>query len=224
VNGGRGVLVALATLAACATTTPARRPHLDASGTLLSALPSEVRLALEDYQDPTRGRMLAISLRVAHSASQSLDGLILISATGQIAVGDVRARRAFLIVPWASKRLPGRLQLAWVGKRPDGTDKQPAYYEYAFEPAPIEGLPVGAHYIGRPIYKYPLFADHSAFEHKRDQHPYSRVDYTKVKCPTAEAILETCVILQVNEAYSDADLDDTVKAFERVVAYYQSKR
>jgi len=143
VNGGRGVLVALATLAACATTTPARRPHLDASGTLLSALPSEVRLALEDYQDPTRGRMLAISLRVAHSASQSLDGLILISATGQIAVGDVRARRAFLIVPWASKRLPGRLQLAWVGKRPDGTDKQPAYYEYAFEPAPIEGLPVG---------------------------------------------------------------------------------
>ena len=51
-----------------------------------------------------------------------------------------------------------------------------------------------------------------------------RIDYAKVKCPTAEAILETCVILAVNEAYSDGDLDDTVKACERVVGYLQSKR
>ncbi len=28
-----------------------------------------------------------------------------------------------------------------------------------------EGLPVGAHYIGDPIYTYPLFRDHTAFEH-----------------------------------------------------------
>ena len=41
---------------------------------------------------------------------------------------------------------------------------------------------------------------------------------------TAEAILNTCVVLAVNEAYSDQDLDDTVKAFERVVGYFQSKR
>ena len=40
----------------------------------------------------------------------------------------------------------------------------------------------------------------------------------------AEAILNTYAILAVNESYSDADLDDTVKAFERVVAWFQSKR
>jgi perosamine synthetase len=85
-----------------------------------------------------------------------------------------------------------------------------------------EGVPVSPHYIGRPIYKYPLFADHSAFEH--GEHPYARFDYAKSDCPTAEAILDTCAILAINEAYSDGDLDETVRAFEKVVAYFQLKR
>lgn len=85
-----------------------------------------------------------------------------------------------------------------------------------------EGLPAGAHYITRPIYKYPLFTNHSAFDH--GEHPYSRVDYTKVKCAEGEAILDTCVNLAVNESYSDADLDETVKGFEKVVGYFQSKK
>ena len=85
-----------------------------------------------------------------------------------------------------------------------------------------EGVPVGAHYIGRPIYKYPLFLEHTAFEH--GDHPFKRVDYHKVSCPVAEAILDTCVNLAINEAYSDADLEDTVKAFERVVGYFQAKK
>jgi dTDP-4-amino-4,6-dideoxygalactose transaminase len=85
-----------------------------------------------------------------------------------------------------------------------------------------EGVPVAPHYIGKPIYKYPLFQDHSAFEH--GDHPFKRIDYKKVSCPTAEAILDTYAILAVNESYSDGDLDDTVKAFERVVAWFQSKR
>ena len=85
-----------------------------------------------------------------------------------------------------------------------------------------EGCPISAHYIGRPIYKYPLFVNHSAFE--RGDHAYKRIDYTKVKCATAEAILDTVVILAVNEAYSDDDLDETAKAFEKVVAHFQSKK
>ena len=59
---------------------------------------------------------------------------------------------------------------------------------------------------------------------QRTRTPPLGIDYTKVTCPVAEAILETCAILAINEAYSDADLDDTVKAFERVVGYFQSKR
>ena len=85
-----------------------------------------------------------------------------------------------------------------------------------------EGLPANAHYIGKPIYKYPLFTDHSAFE--RGDHPYKRVDYNAVKCPVAEQILDTCVVLAVNESYTDQDLDETVAGIERVVAHFQSKR
>jgi dTDP-4-amino-4,6-dideoxygalactose transaminase len=85
-----------------------------------------------------------------------------------------------------------------------------------------EGVPTAAHYIARPIYRYPLFMNHSAYE--RGEHPFARIDYKQVKCPVAEAILDTCVILAVNESYSDADLDDTVKAFERVVGYFQAKQ
>ena len=85
-----------------------------------------------------------------------------------------------------------------------------------------EGLPVAAHYIQRPVYQYPLFTDHSAFEH--GEHPYKRIDYKNVKCPVAEKILETCVILSINEGYTDQDLEETVKGFERVVHWFQSKR
>lgn len=85
-----------------------------------------------------------------------------------------------------------------------------------------EGLPVSAHYIARPIYKYPLFVNHSAFE--RGDHPYKRVNYTQVSCPTAEKILDTCVILAVNEAYDDTDLEETARAFEKVVAHFQSAK
>jgi dTDP-4-amino-4,6-dideoxygalactose transaminase len=85
-----------------------------------------------------------------------------------------------------------------------------------------EGLPVSAHYIARPIYKYPLFVDHSAFE--RGHHAYQRIDYTAVKNDNAEAILDTCVVLAVNENYTDQDLDETARGFERVVGHFQSKR
>jgi perosamine synthetase len=85
-----------------------------------------------------------------------------------------------------------------------------------------EKLPAAAHYIQRPIYQYPLFTDHSAFEH--GDHAFKRIDYKSVKCPVAEEILATCVIIAVNEGYTDQDLEETVKGFERVVHWFQSKR
>ncbi len=85
-----------------------------------------------------------------------------------------------------------------------------------------EKLPAAAHYIQRPVYKYPLFLNHSAFDH--GEHPYKAVDYSSVKCPVAEEILDTCVVVAVNEGYTDQDLDETVKGFERVVHWFQSKR
>jgi dTDP-4-amino-4,6-dideoxygalactose transaminase len=69
-----------------------------------------------------------------------------------------------------------------------------------------------------------LFKNHSAFAH--GEHPFARVDYTDAKnrCPVAEEILKTCVIVPVNEAYSDEDLDETAVAFEKVVPWLRAKR
>jgi perosamine synthetase len=85
-----------------------------------------------------------------------------------------------------------------------------------------EGVPAGAHYIGRPVYEYPVFADHSAFE--RGTHPYAARQYGAGLCPTAEAILETCVRLSCHEAFTPGDLDDSVRAVRKVATWFSSKR
>ncbi len=84
-----------------------------------------------------------------------------------------------------------------------------------------EGLPVSAHYTERCIYEYPLLADHSAYE--RGEHPYEDHPYGPGQCPHAEAILETCVQLAVNQAYTDTDLDETVRAIRRVAAWFRER-
>ncbi|HZZ43745.1 MAG TPA: DegT/DnrJ/EryC1/StrS family aminotransferase [Tepidisphaeraceae bacterium] len=85
-----------------------------------------------------------------------------------------------------------------------------------------EGLPVAAHYIGKTIYEYPLMVNHSAFDH--GAHPFAKREYKKGLCPNAEAILATCIMLPVNEAHDQQDLDETAHGIQRVARYFQSKR
>lgn len=82
-----------------------------------------------------------------------------------------------------------------------------------------EGLPVSAHYIGQCVYQYPIFTDHSAFE--RGTHAYSARAYTEGLCPSAEMILDTSVVLAVNEAYTDTDLEETAYAIRRVAQWFR---
>ena len=84
-----------------------------------------------------------------------------------------------------------------------------------------EGLSPMAHYIGRPIYDYPIFRNHSAFE--RGTHPYADREYKKGDCPTAEKILETFIHLPVNEAFTDANLDETANAIIKVAKWFNQK-
>lgn len=84
-----------------------------------------------------------------------------------------------------------------------------------------EGLPITAHYIGRPIYEYPVMIHHSAFAHA--PHPFAAREYKKGLCPNAEAILASCLMLSINQAYDDQDLAETARAIKRAVAYFQSK-
>ncbi len=81
-----------------------------------------------------------------------------------------------------------------------------------------EGLRASAHYIGQCVYEYPIFVEHSAFE--RGSHPYAQYQYGKGLCPEAEAILDSCVILAVNQAYTKADLAETVQGIRKVASWF----
>lgn len=79
-----------------------------------------------------------------------------------------------------------------------------------------EGLPVGAHYIGQPVYRYPLFAERSVFV--RGSHPCYGQAYPEGLCPNAEAILRRCLILSVHEDYDDQDLEETALGIRKAAA------
>lgn len=81
-----------------------------------------------------------------------------------------------------------------------------------------EGIRASAHYIGQCIYTYPIFREHSAFE--RGEHPYMQREYGPGLCPQAEAILETCVVLAINQAYNQTDLEETVAGLRKVAQWY----
>lgn len=81
-----------------------------------------------------------------------------------------------------------------------------------------EGLPVSAHYIQQCVYEYPVFVEHSAFS--RGSAPYMARTYGKGLCPNAEAILDTAVMLAINEAYTEADLEETACAIRRVAEWF----
>lgn len=85
-----------------------------------------------------------------------------------------------------------------------------------------EGIGVGAHYIGTPIYNYPVFARHSAFP--RGEHAYQRTDYAPGLCPETERILRDCVLLGVNEGYSETDLDETAAGIRKVACWLAARK
>lgn len=84
-----------------------------------------------------------------------------------------------------------------------------------------EGIPVKAHYIGQPIYEYPVFKKHSAFAHA--EHPFSVHNYASGDCPVAEDILKHGVVMPINEAYTADDLDETASAFGRVTEWFSKQ-
>lgn len=73
-----------------------------------------------------------------------------------------------------------------------------------------QGVPAAAHYIGRCVYEYPIFTDHSAFTH--GGHAYEREPYGTGLCPNAEAFLKSIVTIAINEGYTETDLDCAARA------------
>lgn len=81
-----------------------------------------------------------------------------------------------------------------------------------------EGIRCSAHYIGEPVYRYPLFVNHSAFA--RGSHPFQSRDYGSEKCLVAEAVLQSAVMLPVNENFTSTDADEIARGIRRVARWF----
>jgi dTDP-4-amino-4,6-dideoxygalactose transaminase len=86
-----------------------------------------------------------------------------------------------------------------------------------------EGVPVSPGYLSQPVYGYPVLAQRrlyggSGFPFTS---PPARTEFTYGPglCPRAERLIgETLLVVQWNEAYTDADADEIAAAFARVHA------
>ena len=71
-----------------------------------------------------------------------------------------------------------------------------------------------------PVYRYRVFQAHNFFGGAwpaRDS-GLTAMDYREVKCPVAEAILEDAITLPINEAMTDAYLDQVAHVIRTVAA------
>jgi len=90
-----------------------------------------------------------------------------------------------------------------------------------------EGIPCEPNKItgGMPVYLYDVFQNLSAFPKSRlpfvSRDLGSRVSYPRGLCPVAEEAFEHTFNLNVTEFYTEADVDDMVKAVAKVAAHYR---
>lgn len=81
-----------------------------------------------------------------------------------------------------------------------------------------EGVVASAGYLPKPVYAYRVFQTHNFFGGHWPVRDFgiTAMDYTRVRCPVAEAILKDSVVLKVNEAMSDGYVDKVAHAIRTV--------
>jgi dTDP-4-amino-4,6-dideoxygalactose transaminase len=86
-----------------------------------------------------------------------------------------------------------------------------------------EGVSAGAGYIPSPVYRYPVFQNHDFFAGRWPVREFglTKMDYREVRCPVAEAILETAILCPLNQGMSEAYVLETAEAFRKVAAHYR---
>ena len=85
-----------------------------------------------------------------------------------------------------------------------------------------EGVPASAGYIPVPLYGNPVFRKHGFFAGRWPVKEFglTAMDYTKVTCPEAEAILKAGVRLTVHEGMSEAYVQSVAAAVRKVAGHY----
>lgn len=85
-----------------------------------------------------------------------------------------------------------------------------------------EGALCSAGYIPVPVYQLPYFQAHSFFAGRWPikELGLTQMDYTKVKCTQAEAILATGIQCTLNESMSESLMQETAKAIRKVAKHF----
>jgi perosamine synthetase len=85
-----------------------------------------------------------------------------------------------------------------------------------------EGVTFGAGYIPVPVYGMPMFQNHSFFAGRWPIKEFglTSMDYTKVKNPVTEDILQTCMLFRLNEAMDESYIRGVAKAVRKVAKHY----
>jgi perosamine synthetase len=86
-----------------------------------------------------------------------------------------------------------------------------------------EGIPNMEGYIPDVVYMQPLFQNRTAYRNSHFPFDITGITYEKGLCPNAEAILQTAVRLQVNEFFTEKDIDEMIAGIEKVVSFYAKK-
>ena len=90
------------------------------------------------------------------------------------------------------------------------------------EAVKAEGAPVSAGYIPVPLYRLPYFQQHGFFAGRWPikELGLTAMDYTKVSCPEAEAILATGAQCVLNESMDEAYIREVGTAICKVAQHY----
>ncbi|RLQ94860.1 DegT/DnrJ/EryC1/StrS family aminotransferase [Falsibacillus albus] len=83
-----------------------------------------------------------------------------------------------------------------------------------------EGIPNQAGYIPKVIYAQELFQKKQAYKNSHFPFDQGAYDYSPGSCPNAENILQTAIRLDLNEFFSDEDIEEMMVGIEKVAAYY----
>lgn len=85
-----------------------------------------------------------------------------------------------------------------------------------------EGIPAAAGYIPVPLYGNPVFQQHSFFGGRWPvkELGLTDMDYSKVSLPETEAILKTCIRIQINEAMPDDYVEAIAAGVKKVARHY----
>ena len=85
-----------------------------------------------------------------------------------------------------------------------------------------EGAPASAGYIPVPLYGNPVFQKHAFFAGRwpLKEMGLTAMDYTKVSCPEAEAILKTGIRLTIRENMSEEYVTSMAAAIGKVARHY----